>query len=270
MSTEMTAKAIFARYIKLAREEKEHSTLSASGSERWLGCPASVRLSKGRPSVEHASAQVGTNAHTLLQFCLEQGNWYALLKSPAAAAFKKSIGYTTKQLSDVTVAVDYIFGEYASMAHKTGREPELHIEKSVSIEGVGKGTSDVILYQPFGLLHVIDYKNGKYKVSPKDNTQGLYYGVGAADEFGWDFKEIWITIIQPNGSGEPIKTWKTTPDRLERAKLMFQRGAAATKKKDAPAIPNHKHCWFCPARQQGCPAQQKERDAKILSRFQRT
>lgn len=261
-------KALFKCYMKVKSPKKAHAVLSASGSERWLGCPASVSLSVGQPNEDNEYGIAGTNAHTLLQFILENENWKKLLASPDARAFKKFIDYSQDQLDAVLQAVHFIQSEYKRMHQTTGLEPEMHVEQKVHLKGVGFGTSDVMLYQPFGLLHVIDYKNGKYKVTPEDNTQGLYYGVAAADKFGWDFREIWITIIQPNGGGESIKTWKTTPERLEKAKLMFLRGAARTKMKNPPVIPNHKYCWFCPARPV-CPAQMKEKETKMVSRFNR-
>lgn len=259
-------KAIFARYMKTEDSKTAHAVLSASGSARWLGCPASIQLSKGKPQIEHESAGIGTNAHTLLQFILENSNWKHLLFSEASHKFRTHINFSTEQLEAVLVAVRYIVNEQAMMSKRN--QAQLLVEQKLKLDGVGFGTSDVILYQPFGLLHIMDYKNGKYAVDPKDNTQGLYYAVAAADKFGWDFKDVWITIIQPNIPGKAIKTWKTTPERLEKAKLMFERGAALTRKKNPAVVPNHKYCWFCPARP-SCPAQMKERESKIIGRFER-
>jgi uncharacterized protein DUF2800 len=263
-------KALFAKYMKVEDEKTAHAVLSASGSERWLGCPASISLSKGKPQVVHDSAQVGTNAHTLLQFILENANWSGLLMSKEGQSFKEYIGYCPAQLKSVMVAVKFVHAERRKMYRVSSSWPQMYVEQKLKLDGVGFGTTDVMLYQPFGLLHIIDYKNGVYPVSPNDNTQGLYYGVAAADMVGWDFNKVKITIIQPNvPRGETIKTWTTTPKRLEQAKLMFERGALLTRKKNPAIVPNHKYCWFCSARPT-CPAHVKVREQKIMSRFERT
>ena len=256
--------------MKEEDEKTAHAVLSASGSERWLGCPASISLSKGLPNIQHESGQAGTNAHTLFQFILENANWENLLSHKSSIEFRRRIDFVSHQLRAVMVGVKYVHAERRKMYKANGQWPQMFTEKKVILKGVGFGRSDVILYQPFGLLHVMDFKNGVYPVSPVDNTQGLYYGCAIADEMGWDFSRAAITIIQPNvSSGEKIKTWYTTPKRLEQAKLMFERGAKLTRLKKPAVVLNHKYCWFCPARMNGCPAHAKQRVSKIAARFER-
>lgn len=259
----MNLTKLFAKYIKEPEADKAHAELSASGSERWLKCPASVSLSRGIEKTDSQAGITGTNAHMLLQFLLENERPIQLLGTSAAKAFKVHIGFSKEQLNSVLVAARYIW-----QLQRQTPIPQLFIEQKMKLDGVGFGTADVILYQPFGLLHIIDFKNGKYKVEPEDNTQGLYYAVAAADKFGWDFSDVWITIIQPNATHKlgPIRTWKTTPERLERAQRMFIIGAARTRMQNPPAIPDHKYCWFCSARPV-CPAQMQEKEMKIMSRF---
>jgi Protein of unknown function (DUF2800) len=261
--------SIFDQYIK-KEEHDAHATLSASGSKRWLGCPGSIRLSDGIPSVDTEASIDGTNAHTLLQFILENySSWERLLTKPEAKHFKHHIGYSEQQLKSVLVAARFVWAELARLRSLTGRQPELFTEQKLELNGVGFGTSDIIIYQLFGLLHVIDYKNGCWPVDPVDNTQGLYYACAAADRFGWDFSRVHITIIQPNlARGKVINTWKTTPERLEEAGECFRKGAALTRKRNAPLIPHHDYCWFCPARPK-CPKVMKQREGKIMGRFER-
>lgn len=251
--------------MKAKDPKKAHALLSASGSDRWLGCPGSARLSERFPPQDNQYSIAGTNAHTLMQFILENPfKWRVMLDSSEAKVFKDFIGYSQKQYESVMVAVRYVNGQRREM----GLNTRLLIEKKVELEGVGFGTADIILYQPFGVLHVMDYKNGSYKIEPEDNTQGLYYAYGAADLFGWDFREVWITIIQPNALHRlgPIRTWKTTPQRLEQGGLQLRRGALATKNKNAPLIPQSKYCWFCPAKSI-CPEQVEMKNNRVMERF---
>lgn len=45
--------------------EREHSTLSASASHRWLACTASVKFTAGMPDSPSTYAEEGTRAHEL-------------------------------------------------------------------------------------------------------------------------------------------------------------------------------------------------------------
>lgn len=262
---------LFSRYMKVPEPSTAHAKLSASGSERWLGCPGSVRLSQGLPSPENKHSIAGTHAHTLLQFILEnEKTWAKLLVSEVSQDFRDFIDHTPEQLESVLKAVTHVRTQFSSLWKRTGIKPTLLIEKRLEFTGVGFGTADIVLYQPFGELHVIDFKNGKYKVEPEDNPQGLYYLNGAADLFGWDFSQAKFTIVQPNAPHKngPIRTWSTTPKRLEEAGKRFRKGAELTRKLNAPLVINHKYCFFCPARTQ-CPLHLKQSTEKIMKRFER-
>lgn len=260
---------LFKKYMKVKDPTKAHAVLSASGSERWLGCPGSVRLSQGIPNVDNAWGIRGTNTHTLIQFILENyPGWKELLAKTQANTFKKFIAYDEAMLGNALTAVSYIKKEEKRLANLGGAKPELYIEEKVELDGVGFGTADIILYQPFGILHVMDYKNGVSVVEAEENTQGLYYAHAVADRCDWKFTELWITIIQPNADHKagPVRTWKTTPERLAKEGRRFLKGAHATKKKNAPLKMDSKWCWFCPARPK-CPLHQKKAHEKMAEHF---
>ena len=52
--------------------EREHSTLSASASHRWLACTASVKFTEGMPDNSSAYAEEGTRAHELCAWKVAQ------------------------------------------------------------------------------------------------------------------------------------------------------------------------------------------------------
>lgn len=265
-------RTLFKKYMKVKNPDKAHAVLSASGSERWLSCPRSVKLSEGITSVDNEWGIRGTNTHTLIQFILENTHtWQELILSQEAEKFKSFIDYDIEMQKCADFAVNYVKKEQRRMLNRYGVKPQLYIEQKLELLGVGFGTADIILYHPFGLLHVMDYKNGRFNVEPESNTQGLYYGVASADKFGWDFREAWITIIQPNADNRrgPIRTWEVPQGELEKAQTRFRLGAGLTKKKDAPLVPDSKYCWFCPARQTKCPIYNKKRHEKIMERFER-
>jgi len=259
---------IFSKYLKVPDPEKAHAEFSASGSERWLGCPASVRLSKGIPSTTSEASARGTNTHTLLQFMLENVNWKGHLDTPEAKAFKTFIGYDAAMQANALFAARYVWEKMNEIEMRSGVRPKLYTEQKLELRGVGFGTSDVILHSPFGELHVMDYKNGTKMVEPEGNTQGLYYACGAAFKFNWEFSDIHITIIQPNTphTKGQVRTWTTTHDALDRAYTQFLNGVRRARKPDAPVVKNDGWCWFCPARIK-CPAHIDLRHKKTLKLF---
>jgi hypothetical protein len=264
----MNLKKLFAKYMKEKEPDEAHAKLSASGSERWLGCPGSIRLSEGIPSVENPAGIRGTHTHTLLQFILENMKWKELLETREGTNFKLFISYDAAMLANALFAAQFVWKEKAWMELISGREVELYTEKKVELEGVGFGTSDIILFQPYGLLHVMDYKNGVKVVESVGNTQGLYYLHAAADELHWEFSRLKITIIQPNAphkSGH-IRTWDVSEEELTRAGVLLRKGAKATRKPNAPLVKNDSWCWFCPARPK-CPLQLEVKNAKLMDRF---
>jgi len=262
----MRQSEIFKKYIK-ERKSTDHAELSASGAERWLSCPKSVQLSKGIPSVTNEAAERGTNAHTLLQFVLENPQWKELLKSKAGEKFLQKLECDSHMWAGVMFAAKCVWNEMGRLRWNTSREPQIFTEIKLHLDGVGFGTSDIILYQPFGILHVMDYKNGTKAVNPENNMQALYYAHAAADKFNWEFAQLKITIIQPNAphSRGQIRSWEPTEQDLVRAGVRLKRGALMTKKKDAPLVKGE-HCFFCVARPT-CPAHVEYKTEKLLGRF---
>lgn len=265
----MNTRALFNKYIKDHDTGKAHAVLSASGASRWMGCPGSVRMSEGITPETSEWSKAGTNAHTLFQFALENGvGWECLLSLPEAKKFKAHIELSEDQLLSVRYAAQYVQDAAEKMRVQYDHDPQMFVEKKVEFPGIGFGTADVILYQPFGTLHVMDYKSGRGIVEPEENKQGLYYAIATAEEMGWDFDDVIITIIQPNVAHPDgmVRSWKTTYERLKEAQKEFILAARRTQDTKAPLVPDTKWCWFCPARSI-CPKQKELRGSKLLKAF---
>jgi hypothetical protein len=235
---------------------KKHSELSASGSERWLNCPASVKLSREvEPLPDSKAALEGTKAHDLLEMWL---NHY--LRVGAKNILIK--GYPADMIEAVKKAVSFIV--------KRSHQKELIPEEKISLEFIHPsmfGTADVQIVEHFGELEVWDYKHGVGKVvdivdkSGEINSQLAYYALGVAHKFDFDFEKITIGVIQPRAKfyksskhGEEyhdesgfIRSKTLTPKELKRWVDKFKRGVDAVHSKD-PDINPGSWCWFCPAK----------------------
>lgn len=182
---------------------RKHSKFSASGADRWTQCPGSVHLSEGLPDKSSVWSLEGTTAHEVLEQVLEhaveegistvsrlgtefdwkwQGppNREMILHAANAAEF-------LLRLRDKTVDSEFLV---ETRIHLDFIHPEMF------------GTFDSAVVEHFGTLHVFDYKYGAgHAVSPKQNLQMIFYGIGLAHKYGWNFKRVRLWVIQPRIKG---------------------------------------------------------------------
>lgn len=197
-----------------------HAQKSPSGAERYHNCPGAIPLILTLPPEQRASAgraaQLGTAAHGLLERCLgertppssykgrvieligEREDVSFLRKGAKLPKDKKRVAFVVddEMVENVGIAYDYVLsiieGEPTAKVFLEGRTNPLPDRDDTH------GTADVTIDNwPF-LLHVVDYKNGRMLVEHEDNEQLLSYLLGRAQEFGWDYEEYRITIVQPN------------------------------------------------------------------------
>lgn len=232
-----------------------HSKYGASSANRWLNCPGSVKLSETvPPQPSSAYAQEGTAAHKLGELCLDNGT--------------DPINYVDQEITlddgskyfvneDMAEAVE-VYVDYVRSRAKLGK---LFIETQFSLAFVHEemfGTNDACVFSDtLGMLEVIDYKHGAgIAVSPEENTQLAYYGLGAANvqDLHPD-SQIKLTIVQPRAAGEPIKSWVTTVGYLDKFAKTLKKGVKACEAKN-PKLKEGDWCRFCPA-QAVCPQLEK-------------
>jgi len=165
----------------------------------------------------------------------------------------------------VGVAFDFILEERAKLSGC-----ELLIEEKVDCSFIDPeltGSLDVALVQPFGLLHVMDYKHGAgISVDPVKNTQLLIYAIGIAEKYGWDFEDVRLTIIQPRARDcGGIKHWDLSIDELKAWVPIFDKGIKRTKALNAKPFAGD-WCKYCRA-SVDCPALGKKSLAEAKIEF---
>lgn len=239
--------------------ERAHSVHGASSAERWMACPASVKLiEKAPPQKSSPYAAEGTCAHELAEV--------ALLQDKPCTDFigEKFEGWeVTEEMADyVQIYVDYV------RKASEGEHKEAVIEEKFDLSHIREGmfgSNDACIMEFMGTLEVIDLKYGKgIPVSPEENKQLMYYALGAA--YGSDFKEIKLTIIQPRVE-DPIKSWTTTIDRLLRFEKELGDAVDATLQPQAKAKTGP-HCRFCAAKAI-CTAKREEAQALARVDFEK-
>jgi len=198
--------------------ERSHALLSASGSERWINCPASPRLEGGFPEETSSYAEEGTLAHELAEIKLRCD-----LKLMSMDNYRKQVEelrkhplYYFEMEDEVMVYVNYCKAQYAE-AKRVDKHARILIEEKLDlaewIEG-GFGTSDCIVISNCG-IEVIDLKFGKGKqVYSEENPQLKCYGRGAMKvaERTTTFNKVTLTIVQPRL--DHISSWSLSTKEL--------------------------------------------------------
>lgn len=180
---------------------QKHALLAPSSSSRWLRCPASVIWTARAPQGESSPfAQEGTWAHALAERYLLAG----LNGKP-----DDEVMFTDNEVAEIVKAGldpdDFVppVMEYVTYVRSIPGmllpEQELDLD-SITGESGARGTSDAVIIDESGELHICDLKYGRgERVEAEHNTQLAIYAGAALAAFGFmaDIKKITLHIIQP-------------------------------------------------------------------------
>lgn len=222
-----------------------HSTLGASGAERWINCPGSVALLKTLtlPETDDPSfRQEGTAAHAAAATCLSQDRdgW-------------EIVGETVegvKVTAEMATAVQVYLDEVRPLIAKAS---QTFIEYPISqpkLHPLYYGTVDLgLVFEADGWLDITDYKHGVgIAVDVEFNPQVMYYAYGILQDFP-DIRNVRLRIVQPRGFHRdgPIRVWETTAEALSEwaeTTLIPAMNATAVDNTLDPGP----WCRFCPAK----------------------
>lgn len=246
-----------------------HAVHGASSSKRWMACPGSIAASEGLPDKTSFYAQEGTAAHEVVEMVLagDFPDAFALVgetidvdqDDPESAL----ILVTEEMTNACQVMIDFVLETFAA-AVEEDPDTEMWLERSFNLEKIKApapmfGTADVTIWSPnLKHLQVIDYKHGQgVVVEVVENSQVMYYGLGATVEVGTLPEEITVSIVQPRAPHDdgPCRSYTFGRDRLIAFKDELFAAVERTLEEDAPLVAGD-HCKFCKALA-GCPAQRQ-------------
>lgn len=202
-----------------------HAHYSPSGSFYWIPCPKSLDDSEGIILYPNDDSDVGIEAH---KHCAEYlQHWNLDIIPPEFRDGAK------------------LYGEVVGNYQEIGS-----IEKLVKIDIINErcwGRADFIEIgydhsrMNTATLRVIDFKFGYEPINPEGNTQLLLYASGMIKK---DFKEVEITIVQPNSrDGKKVKSIIYDREYLEGFIEAIKDSIAVEVKKYKAGL----HCIYCPA-----------------------
>lgn len=226
-----------------------HSKIGASSSYRWLECPGSVPLSEQAPEQQSSVyAEEGTAAHELAEKCLKSGKD----ADDFIGAELNGFEVDAEMADHVQVYLDVVRADYRKYPDYKGVETRIHLSW---IDDNAFGTSDSHAGKKNKRLVVHDYKHGAgIPVDAEENTQGLYYVLGVAEKYGFEFEEYEFCIVQPRAfhPAGPVRRWVFSKERLKQYENDLLKGIQRVEKaRLSDDLSQHlnpgDHCRFCPA-----------------------
>lgn len=241
-----------------------HAKLSASGSHRWLACPASVMAEQGLPESTSKFAHEGTAAHELAEI---------ILRTPQddCAQWIGRVLPETEWTVDREMA-DYVQQYIDYISHHVYKDSYAAYEVRVDFSDWipdGFGTCDAMVITG-DTLHVIDLKYGKgVPVSPVKNTQAMLYALGAYSDAQsiFDIKQVQITIVQSRIFDDEPQSWTISIEDLLRWGEWAKQRAEACLEPGAEFVPGDKQCQWCNAKPT-CRALATMTEQAIMAKFE--
>lgn len=231
----------------------EHANLSPSAAERWISCPASVRLIAKLPQADTGSsyAAEGTKAHAL-------GELEASLAFGKITEKQYQKRYKDWLLTEPILSSEDLLDMKENIEAYVGlirEQMTLYPNSQILLEervktGVEQcwGTSDAVIVSTEH-VEVIDLKYGQgIPVSAVENPQLRLYGVGALEAFGdvlGEAKIVRSTVFQPRLNSTSTEELSADEIRAWRDSLIPIAAEALWGK--APRFgPSETACRWCP------------------------
>lgn len=238
----------------------EHAKLGPSDAERWMSCPAAIRMDEQFEDTETSYAHEGTAAHALAEIkaSLHFGKITERQAIARRAEWAKEFEEYAENPETMIEMEEHTDAYVALLQERMDLYPNSALFLEVRVfPGVPEcwGTSDAVIVSPIH-IEVIDFKYGAgVSVEAHGNPQLRLYGVGALEEYDilGDVELIRITVHQPRMNH--ILTDEMTPAALLkwRDEEVIPRAELALTD-DAPFGPSDEACRWCPASGQ-CRAQ---------------
>lgn len=243
----------------------EHSILSASATERWSICPASVGWSSGLHGTTSFFAAEGQAAHELAQACLSNQEDPAEYLGDEIPTEVGLIEIDQEMVEGVSLYVEFCraIGDDSKFCEIEAKTDVNALWPDGDNPADMFGTADFTAHgNAERVLRVADLKYGKgvaveIEKNGEFNKQLGYYGLGKLLEISQDSRPAWVDlyIVQPRAShpAGPIRKTRVAALDLITWGHEFLKPAAEACFVENPKAVVGDHCRWCPARGR-CPA----------------
>ncbi len=224
-----------------------------------MECSGSVALCETVPDRQGAAAKEGEQGHEVLEEML------GILTDPRGGDIFAVQAPNDIMWDHASKAASFIRNLWQKTPHS-----EVLIETRIYLDFIHPemfGTFDSSVIEHFGTLNVFDYKYGTWPVSPKKNLQMIFYGIGLAHLYGWNFKHVRLWIIQPrtkNYDG-PVY-WDVPILELKNKWVPLYEAGVERVEKYPKRYKEGSWCFFCNAKGI-CPLKKESKDQKAALVF---
>lgn len=251
-------------------QERAHSKFSASGAERWFNCSASVEAQEGMPDKDTEWSLEGTLAHEVLEQILASLILGRLL---TWSNFVNKKGVSKTMYQHCLKAARFIHTLGLKLDSEVGVEERVYLK---FIHPEMFGTYDGDIPEHFGVLHVFDFKYGAgHAVRPgpskpgePPNLQMLFYGIGLAHKYNYNFHTVRLWIIQPRIKGYDGPIYFDVPIQQLRSYVKDFK-AAVWRVENKPEYKEGSWCHWCKAKTK-CPLKRKAKLENAVDVFKST
>ena len=173
------------------------------------------------------------------------------------------IGAPRDMLGHARAAADFMLGLGKKLKAEVVVESRIYLD---FIHPEMFGTFDGAVLDHFGTLHVFDFKYGAgHSVSPKENLQMIFYGLGLAHKYDYNFENVRLWVIQPRIKGYDGPTyWDISIDELKSYIALFRN--AADRVEQVPEFREGSWCHWCKAKAV-CPLKREAKITKAIDLF---
>jgi len=242
-----------------------HSRFGASGADRWIECPGSVKAQEGMPNETTIYAAEGTAGHEVAAMCFVDGHDADTFvgRSIAVRDYPERIEITEEIADAVQVFVDVVRDDKDKRGGKLVVERRFHLD---FLDAECFGTTDVGRLGMDNIAVIYDLKLGKGKAveigTPDNpNRQLCYYALGFINSLPKTLQglieEVELVLVQPRRGHKdgPVRRVRVKPEKL----LDYCQDivdAIKLARSDNPPFAAGDHCGFCRAAGK-CPTLRK-------------
>lgn len=232
-----------------------HADAGPSSADRWIKCPASITLGRGKKRKATVYTREGSAAHHIAELEL-LGTNTSMLKFIEIEGERIEITQEMRDHVDLYVTLGNALRDDADIFRVEERGDLSWLYAPEKMPEPIFGTADLVTYTAADrLLRVIDFKYGQgHAVDPEDNPQLMIYALMMLGLFTSDLPiKIQLVVVQPRAGGDPIRKHTMLLSELMRwCKDTLEPAIARIAAGDTTEAPGD-HCRWC-ARAGECSA----------------
>jgi hypothetical protein len=239
-----------------SHNDREHSELALSASDRWVNCPGSVMLIRNiEVPPAGPEAAKGTRVHELCEVAVSDFLQHKLSGTDPDARFNLlSVNYEPEEIENANGYKQVVWENilHESITNKAwGIEERFVFDEQLQIFGTVDFWAIFLDDRAKRIAHLVDYKNG-YGYTSEKSGQLKSYACALRKEIraaGKDIDAVRVSVYQPRCIGKDAYREATLTNKaLDVWERKMLKAAQQIYIKQKPKFSVGSHCKWCPAK----------------------